>query len=43
MSELDPDNLFDRLRAMVASYGKTLQSDRRHLLNHFMLTDIATR
>jgi uncharacterized protein (DUF2252 family) len=41
MTELDPDNLFDRLRGLIAAYGKTLQSDRRHLLNHFMLTDIA--
>ena len=41
MTELDPDTLFDRLRGLVASYGKTLQSDRRHLLDHFTLTDIA--
>jgi hypothetical protein len=41
MTELDPDTLFDRLRGLVANYGKTLQSDRRHLLDHFTLTDIA--
>ena len=31
----------ERLRALVASYRKTLQSDRRHLLDHFTLADIA--
>src|SRR5512133_236168 len=41
MTDMDSDALFDRLRALVASYRKTLQSDRRHLLDHFTLTDIA--
>jgi uncharacterized protein (DUF2252 family) len=41
MTELDSDALFERLRGLVANYGKTLQSDRRHLLDHFVLTDIA--
>jgi hypothetical protein len=41
MTDLDPDTLFDRLRGLVANYGKTLQSDRRLLLDHFTLTDIA--
>ena len=41
MTDMDSDLLFDRLRALVASYRKTLQSDRRHLLDHFTLTDIA--
>jgi uncharacterized protein (DUF2252 family) len=39
--DLDPDTLFDRLRSLVASYAKTIQSDRRLLLDHFTLTDIA--
>jgi uncharacterized protein (DUF2252 family) len=41
MTDMDSDLVFDRLRALVASYRKTLQSDRRHLLDHFTLTDIA--
>jgi uncharacterized protein (DUF2252 family) len=41
MTDMDTDVLFDRLGDLVASYGKTLQSDRRHLLDHFTLTDIA--
>jgi uncharacterized protein (DUF2252 family) len=41
MTDLDLNVLFDRLGDLVASYGKTLQSDRRHLLDHFTLTDIA--
>jgi uncharacterized protein (DUF2252 family) len=43
MTDTDSDVLFDRLRALVASYRKTLQSDRRHLLDHFTLTDIAQK
>jgi uncharacterized protein (DUF2252 family) len=41
MTDMDTDALFDRLRGLVGNYGKTLQSDRRHLLDHFTLTDIA--
>ena len=43
MTDMDSDLLFDRLRALVASYRKTLQSDRRQLLDHFTLTDIAQK
>jgi uncharacterized protein (DUF2252 family) len=41
MTDMDTDALFDRLRGLVGNYGRTLQSDRRHLLDHFTLTDIA--
>jgi uncharacterized protein (DUF2252 family) len=41
MTDMDPDVFFERIRGLVASYSKTLQSDRRHLINHFVLADIA--
>ena len=43
MTDTDPDVLFGRLRALLASYSKTLESDRRYLLDHFTLTDIAQK
>jgi uncharacterized protein (DUF2252 family) len=33
--------LLGRLRGLVDSYRGTLQSDRRRLLDHFMLADVA--
>jgi uncharacterized protein (DUF2252 family) len=41
MTDMDTDVLFDRLRGLLINYRKTLQSDRRRLLDHFTLTDIA--
>ena len=41
MTDMDPEVFFDRIRGLVASYSKTLQSDRRHLLKQFTLADIA--
>ena len=41
MIDLDPDEARKRLGALLATYRKTLQSDRRVLLDHFTLTDVA--
>jgi uncharacterized protein (DUF2252 family) len=41
MTELDLDDVRERLGDIVASYPGTLQSDRRLLLDHFRLSDIA--
>ncbi|MFC9841714.1 DUF2252 domain-containing protein, partial [Rhodococcus sp. NPDC127530] len=41
LTGFDPDLLLDRLRDLVAAYRDTLQTDRRHLLDHFTLTDVA--
>ncbi|MFD7044706.1 DUF4193 family protein [Rhodococcus jostii] len=41
LTGFDPDLLLDRLRDLVTTYRDTLQTDRRHLLDHFTLTDVA--
>jgi uncharacterized protein (DUF2252 family) len=41
MIDLDPDEARRRIGTLLASYRKTLQSDRRVLLDHFTLVDIA--
>lgn len=41
MIDIDPDEARRRLGALLAGYRETLQSDRRILLDHFTLTDIA--
>ncbi|MGV9869686.1 DUF2252 domain-containing protein [Rhodococcus koreensis] len=41
LTGFDPDLLLGRLRDLVATYRDTLQTDRRHLLDHFTLTDVA--
>ena len=47
VGELFPDTeaqaLNDQLRALVAKYRLTLQSDRRHLLERFKLTQVARK
>ena len=43
MTDMDTDVLFDRLRGLLINYRKTLQSDRRRLLDQFTLTDIAQK
>jgi uncharacterized protein (DUF2252 family) len=35
--------LYDTLRAVVSRYGRTLQSDRRHLLEQFRLVHVARK
>ncbi|HZO66523.1 MAG TPA: DUF2252 family protein [Kribbellaceae bacterium] len=41
MTGFDTDALLGRLRGLVDSYRSTLQSDRRSLLDHFTLVDVA--
>ena len=41
MTDLEPDEVRKRLGALIDSYRNTLQSDRRRLLDHFALIDIA--
>ena len=41
MIDMDPDQARKQIGALLASYRKTLQSDRRVLIDHFTLTDIA--
>jgi uncharacterized protein (DUF2252 family) len=41
LTGFDIDDLRERLQALLAGYRDTLQSDRRHLVDHFTLTDIA--
>ena len=41
MIDVEPDEVRGRVSTLVASYRKTLQSDRRRLLDHFALVDIA--
>jgi uncharacterized protein (DUF2252 family) len=41
LTGFDTDVLLGRLRGLVDSYRGTLQSDRRRLLDHFMLADVA--
>jgi uncharacterized protein (DUF2252 family) len=38
-----PDELMDSLRELVRSYRRTLQTDRRHLLEDFQLVDAARK
>jgi uncharacterized protein (DUF2252 family) len=41
MVDLDPDQARRQIGALLTSYRKTLQSDRRILIDHFTLADIA--
>ena len=41
MIDMDPDQARKQITALLASYRKTLQSDRRILIDHFELADIA--
>jgi uncharacterized protein (DUF2252 family) len=41
MMDMDPDEIRARLGTLLVSYSKTLQSDRRRLLDHFKLADVA--
>lgn len=42
-ADVESDALYDQLRSVLASYGKTLQSDRRHLLDQFHLVQVARK
>jgi uncharacterized protein (DUF2252 family) len=41
LAGVDIDRLLAQLHSLVADYSDTLQTDRRHLLDHFTLTDVA--
>jgi uncharacterized protein (DUF2252 family) len=41
MIDMDPDQARKQITALLAGYRKTLQSDRRILIDHFELADIA--
>jgi uncharacterized protein (DUF2252 family) len=41
LSGLDHEALLERIRELLATYHGTLQKDRRHLLDHFTLADVA--
>jgi uncharacterized protein (DUF2252 family) len=41
MTGIDADAVRQSLRALLAGYRGTMQSDRRHLIDHFTLSDIA--
>jgi uncharacterized protein (DUF2252 family) len=41
LTGFDIDRQLDQLRSLVAAYRETLQSDRRRLLDHFTLADVA--
>jgi len=43
LPEVDAGELFLQLRGMLRSYGRTLQSDRRHLLGQYQLVDLARK
>jgi uncharacterized protein (DUF2252 family) len=40
---VERDQLLDQLRGILRSYRRTLQSDRRHLLESFRMVDIARK
>lgn len=41
LTGFDTDMVLEQVRGMLATYRDTLQSDRRHLLDHFVLADVA--
>jgi uncharacterized protein (DUF2252 family) len=42
-SDVQADALYEQLRAVLAKYGRTLQSDRRHLVEQFTLVQVARK
>jgi uncharacterized protein (DUF2252 family) len=42
-SHMQADAIYEQLRAVVAKYRRTLQSDRRHLLEQFTLVQVARK
>jgi uncharacterized protein (DUF2252 family) len=41
--DVDREHLLEQLRGVIRSYRRTLQSDRRHLLEDFRMVDIARK
>ena len=42
-SDVDADQLYDEIRTVLGKYRRTLQSDRRHLLEQFTLVQMARK
>jgi uncharacterized protein (DUF2252 family) len=42
-ADQQPDGIFESLQQLVRSYRRTLQTDRRHLLEEFELVDVARK
>jgi len=42
-SHREADDLYDQLRGLITSYGRSLQSDRRHLIDQFALMQVARK
>ncbi|MGE5291271.1 MAG: DUF2252 domain-containing protein [Micromonosporaceae bacterium] len=42
-ADVQADALYKQLRAVLGKYGRTLQSDRRHLLGQFTLVQVARK
>ncbi|HUK73685.1 MAG TPA: DUF2252 domain-containing protein [Streptosporangiaceae bacterium] len=42
-SDVQAGALYEQLRAVLSAYGRTLQSDRRHLLENFALEQVARK
>ena len=42
-ADVQADALYDQLRAVIGKYRRTLQSDRRHLLEQFTLVQVARK
>jgi uncharacterized protein (DUF2252 family) len=42
-SDVQTDALYDEIRAVLAKYRRTLQSDRRHLLEQFTVVQVARK
>jgi hypothetical protein len=41
LSGLDQEALLERIHGLLAAYWDSLPADRRHLLDHFTLADVA--
>ena len=42
-ADVQADAIYDLLRAVLGKYGRTLQSDRRHLLEQFTMVQVARK
>jgi len=42
-SHREADELYDQLRGLITTYGRSLQSDRRHLIHQFSLVQVARK
>jgi len=41
--DIEADVIYDEIRTVLSKYGRTLQSDRRHLLGQFRLVQVARK